>query len=612
MKVFKYKESNLVKLKEDEQKNSKIIAGKDVESFLASKSKFISKFILPNKLDRGDIYYALLPLRRDGGQSCKAHPVMVIEDFGLNYDLFAKREEIKKSETKSQGKEDVNNKKEDSVLKENNTSLQKEEDNNDEKNNPKSEKKPDEKKEYKYSIEKFNFYFPRGTSIDFFNLFSKGKEPMVLVYVLTTTLIDSLCLGLDAQYKPIAPTSKFPLPFFKKDNLKKFGYIELFKDVETVNGITTAFAPLLIPKRIIFSNAGPDGSKARLQSTDRLLFSRMIINKDDWEKERLDDVLKGRIEPVGKCLIEPMDFDNSGFKYDSSYQKETVTYVRDPLRIMKGEPEEVTVTIPIIKDLQRSIIFAKYRKIMLGEKDLFPCWPDNLWGELKESKVYDKEGNPVISSTNPIVEKSRYLRIVKFDKPKEEIFNDYKKQHYIPSNKKYEELSDKKIEFIYDRQTRVNGKPKLIHSRVYSAEEGRECIFEGKEPNIYPWLPESWDEEAKKELERKEEEERKRKEEEEKKSKKNEIKRDSNGKVIINLSNRAHSSDKAQSPKKKVTVKVRNSPSDEEATSPQVNPSNEEPKDTVIDTDTENEEINEVNESKEYSFSELKDFLESF
>ena len=165
---------------------------------------------------------------------------------------------------------------------------------------------------------------------------------------------------------------------------------------------------------------------------------------------------------------------------------------------------------------------------------------------------------------------------------------------------------------MYDRQTRVNGKPKLIHSRVYSAEEGRECIFEGKEPNIYPWLPESWDEEAKKELERKEEEERRRKEEEEKKSKKNEIKRDSNGKVIINLSNRAHSSDKAQSPKKKVIVKVRNSPSDEEATSPQVNSINEEPKDTVVDTDTENEEINEVNESKEYSLSELKSFLESF
>ena len=609
MKVFKYKESNLVKLKEDEQKNSKIIAGKDVESFLASKSKFINKFILPNKLDRGDIYYALLPLRRDGGQSCKAHPVMVIEDFGLNYDLFAKREEIKKSETKSQGKEDVNNKKEDSVLKENNTSLQKEEDNHDEKNNPKLEKKPEEKKEYKYSIEKFNFYFPRGTSIDFFNLFSKGKEPMVLVYVLTTTLIDSLCLGLDAQYKPIAPTSKFPLPFFKKDNLKKFGYIELFKDVETVNGITTAFAPLLIPKRIIFSNAGPDGSKARLQSTDRLLFSRMIINKDDWEKEGLDDVLKGRIEPVGKCLIEPMDFDNSGFKYDSSYQKETVTYVRNPLRIMKGEPEEVTVTIPIIKDLQRSIIFAKYRKIMLGEKDLFPCWPDNLWGELKESKVYDKEGNPVISSTNPIVEKSRYLRIVKFDKPKEEIFNDYKKQHYIPSNKKYEELSDKKIEFIYDRQTRVNGKPKLIHSRVYSAEEGRECIFEEKEPNIYPWLPESWDEEAKKELERKEEEERQRKEEEEKRKPNEEEEQKPNEEAEINSENNGE--------KKKVkvflkrapnkVVRVKNYPPKEDTPSL---PSNEEPKDTVVDT--ENEEINEVNESKEYSFSELRSFLESF
>ena len=593
MKVFKYKESNLVKLKEDEQKNSKIIAGKDVESFLAGKSKFINKFILPNKLDRGDIYFALLPLRRDGGQSCKPHPVMVIEDFGLNYDLFAKREEIEKSETKSQGKEDINNKKEDSVLKENNTSLQKEED------NPKPEKKTEEKKEYKYSIEKFNFYFPRGTSIDFFDLFSKGKEPMVLVYALTTTLIDSLCLGLDAQYKPIAPTSKFPLPFFKKDNLKEFGYIELFKDVETVNGITTAFAPLLIPKRIIFSNAGVDGYKARLQSTDRLLFSRMIIDKDDWEKERLDDVLKGRIEPVGKCLIEPMDFDNSGFKYDNSYQKETVTYVRNPLRIMKGEPKEVTVTIPIIKDLQRSIIFSKYRKKMLGEDDLFPCWPDNLWGELKESKVYDKEGNPNISSTNPIVEKSRYLRIVKFDKPKEEVFNDYKKQHYIPSDKEYKEISNKKIEFIYDRQTRVNGKPKLIHSRVYSAEEGRECIFEGKEPNIYPWLPESWDEEAKKELEREEEEKRKPKEEEERNNGNNGEKE----KVKVFLKRAPNS---VQSPKKKVTVKVR----DKEATPSSVNPSNEEPKDTVVDT--ENEEINEVNESNEYSFSELKSFLESF
>ena len=590
MKVFKYEESNLVKLKEDEQKDSKRIAGKDVESFLASKSKFISKFILPNKLDRGDIYFALLPLRRDGGQSCKPHPVMVIEDFGLNYDLFAKREEIKKSKTKSQGKEDVNNKKEDSVLKENNISLQKEENNNDEK----KKSKPEEKKEYKYSIEKFNFYFPRGTSIDFFDSFSKGKEPMVLVYALTTTLIDSLCLGLDAQYKPIAPTSKFPLPFFKKDNLREFGYIELFKDIETVNGITTAFAPLLIPKRIIFSNAGMDGSKARLQSTDRLLFSRMIIDKDDWEQEGVDEVLKGRIKPVGKCLIEPMDFDNSGFKYDNSYQKETVTYVRDPLRIREGEPKEVTVTIPIIKDLQRSIIFSKYRKKMLGEDDLFPCWPDNLWGELKESKVYDKEGNPIISSTNPIVDKSRYLRIVKFDKPKEEVFNDYKKQHLIPSDKEYKEISEKKIEFIYDRQTRVNGKPKLIHSRVYSAEEGRECIFDGEEPNIYPWLPESWDKEAKEEWD--------------KEKNKIKIKRDLNGKPIIKL--RAQSSDKAQSSNKPV-VKVKNYP--KEATSSSVNSINEEPKDNVVDTENEEiNEVNEVNESKEYSFSELKSLLESF
>lgn len=611
MKVFKYKESNLVKLKEDEQKNSKIIAGKDVESFLASKSNFISKFILPNKLDRGDIYFALIPLRRDGGQSCKPHPVMVIEDFGLNYDLFAKREEIKKPETKSQGKEDVNNKKEDSVLKENNTSLQKEEENNnDEKNNPKPEKKPKEKKEYKYSIEKFNFYFPKDTSIDFFDLFSKGKEPMVLVYVLTTTLIDSLCLGLDAQYKPIAPTSKFPLPFFKKDNLKEFGYIELFKDIETVNGITTAFAPLLIPKRIIFSNAGADGYKARLQSTDRLLFSRMIINKDNWEKEKLDDVLKGRIEPVGKCLIEPMDFDNSGFWNNTEYEKETVTYVRNPLRIMKGEQEEVTVTIPIIKDLQRSIIFAKYRKIMLGETDLFPCWPDNLWGELKESKVYDKEGNPNISSTNPIVEKSRYLRIVKFYKPEKEEFDAFQEQHYIPSNKKYEELSEKKVEYIYDRKTRVNGKPKLIHSRVYFAEEGRECIFPDTDPTIYPWLPKSWDKEAKKEWElKKEEEERQRKEEEEKRkpNEEEEINSENNGekkKVIIHK----------KVPSKKTVVRVVKNPSEKdnsEKDTPSL-PSNEEPKDTVVDTDTENEEINEVNESKEYSFSELRSFLESF
>lgn len=588
MKVFKYEESNLVKLKEDEQKDSKIIAGKDVKAFLSNKT-----FVLPNKLDRGDIYFALLPLRRDGGASCKPHPVMVIEDFDLNYDLFAKDNGIKASETASQNKEDANNKKEGSVLKvkENATLLQKEKDNSGKKNNSESK----EEVKHDYVPEKFNFSFPRETGIDFFDLFNKGKEPMVLVYVLTTTLIDTLCLGLDAQYKPIAPTNKFPLPFFKNDNLKKFGYIELFKDVETFNGITKAFAPLLIPKRLIFSNAGPDGSKARLQSVDRFLFSRMIVNKDDWEKDGVDDVLKGRIEPVGECLIEPMDFDNSGFKNDSSYQKETVTYVRNPLRIREGEPEEVTVTIPIIEDLQRSIIFAKYRKIMLKKKDLFPCWPDNLWGELKESNVYDKEGNPNIPSANPIVKKSRYFRKVKFYKPDKEEFDAFKKQHYIPSNKKYEELSEKKVELIYDRQTLVNGKPKLELSRVYSAEEGRECIFLDSKPTIYPWLPESWDKEAKEEWD--------------KEKNKIKIKRDSNGKPIIKL--RAQNSDKAQSSKKRI-ANVKINPSEKETPSL---PINEEPKDTVVDTDTENEEVNEVNEvneSKEYSFSELRSFLESF
>ena len=102
---------------------------------------------------------------------------------------------------------------------------------------------------------------------------------------------------------------------------------------------------------------------------------------------------------------------------------------------------------------------------------------------------------------------------------------------------------------------------------------------------------------------RREEEERKRKEEE-KESKKTEIKRDSNGKPIIKL--RAQNSDKAQSSKKRI-ANVKINPSEKETPSL---PINEEPKDTVVDT--ENEEINEVNESKEYSLSELKSFLESF
>ena len=381
---------------------------------------------------------------------------------------------------------------------------------------------------------------------------------------------------------------------------EKFGYIELFKSIDLYNGTTKAFAPLLISKRTIFSNAGPYNSKARLQSTDRLLFSRMIINKDDWEKERLDDVLKGRIEPVGKCLIEPMDFDNSGFRNDPKYEKETVTYVRNPLRIRKGEPEEVTVTIPIIKELQRSIIFAKYRKLMLKEKDLFPCWPDDLWGKIKEATKYDDYGNPDISSTNPIIEKSIYSRQIIFYKPSEEEFNAYKDAHFIPSNKKYEDITEKKVEIISDTSTLVNGEPKIEQIYVFSAERGRECRFEHA-PEIIAWIPLEWEKEARKEYEefikeemRREEEERKRKEEEEKKRMKNEIKRDSNGKPIIH---------------KKRVIKVINSPSEKETPSL---PINEEPKDTVVDTDTENEEINEVNESKEYSLSELKSFLESF
>ena len=131
-------------------------------------------------------------------------------------------------------------------------------------------------------------------------------------------------------------------------------------------------------------------------------------------------------------------------------------------------------------------------------------------------------------------------------------------------------------------------------------------------PSLLAWIPYDWQIEAQEEAEklRKEEEERKRREEEERR--KREIKRTSDGKVIINLSNRVQSSDKAQSSNKPV-VKVKKDP--KEATSSSVNSINEEPKDTVVDTDTENEEINEVNEvneSKEYSFSELRSFLESF
>ena len=406
---------------------------------------------------------------------------------------------------------------------------------------------------------------------------------------------------MDAQYKPIAPTSKFPLPFFKKDNLKEFGYIELFKDVETANGITKAFAPLLISKRTIFDNAGEGGSKAYLQSMDRFLFSRMIVNKDNWEKEEVDEVLKGRIAPVGDCLIEPKDFDNPGFKNNPEYKKETVTYVRSPLRVKEGEPEKVTVTIPIIKDLQRSIIFAKYRKKMLGEKDLFPCWPDDLWGELKESNVYDMYGNPDIPSANPIIEKSRYRRRVEYYKPKELEFEFLQKNNIIPADKKYKDISEKKVEFIRDTMTVVNGKPKLVLSRVYSAEKGRENIFRNAPPNILAWIPITWEEEAREERKRKEEEEKRRREEEERKRKEEEERKDtestSEEKVKIKRS-------ALKTVPTKRVVKIINSKN---------NPSiKDKLEGSATDSAVPPIEDEKVEESKEYSFSELRNFLESF
>ena len=124
-------------------------------------------------------------------------------------------------------------------------------------------------------------------------------------------------------------------------------------------------------------------------------------------------------------------------------------------------------------------------------------------------------------------------------------------------------------------------------------------------PSLFAWIPYDWQIEAQEEAEklRKEEEERKRREEEERKKReeeerkrkeeeerrKREIKRTSDGKVIVNLK-----------PKKQV-IKVKNTPN---------TPKEEEPKDT-LDTEVPMEE-DKVKESKEYSFSELKDFLESF
>lgn len=613
MKIFKYKESELVKIKESGDSDSNIINNKDVEDFL---SRSQEKFTLPEHLNRGEIFFALLPLRADGGGNCKPHPVMVIEDFDLDYDKFAVNKKEKKKED-SQSPNEEEKKQEQGEQKK-----LKESEYNKKENNPtpnpqaKDKKQEEEKKEEEekdYVCQKFSLSLPLLKS--FYDSFSKGKEPMVLVYSLTTTLIDSVCLGLDAQYKPIAPTIKFPLPYFAKDNLKKFGYIELFKNRELYNGPEKAFAPLLISKRTIFSEAGVRDSRALLQSMDRLLFSRMLVNSDNWEGKSIDGVFEGNKKLLGKCLIEPLDFDNSGFRNNPLYKTEKITYTRSPLRTKSDKEEEVTVTIPIIEDLKRSIIFAKYLflkekaeyKDNLYKEDLFPCWPNDCWGELKEANSYDEYGNPDISSTNSMIEKSRYIREVKMYKPSERIYNRYKQLHkeLFPSNKTYDDIPEKKVEFVSDTTEIINGKPKIKQSYVYSAEKRRPSRFNGM-PSLLAWIPYDWqieaqEEEAEKlrkeeeERKRKEEEERKKREEEERKRKeeeerrKKEIKRTSDGKVIVNLK-----------PKKQV-IKVKNTPN---------TPKEEEPKD-ILDTEVPMEE-DKVEESKEYSFSELRSFLESF
>ena len=608
MKIFKYEESKLVKIKESEDSDNNIINKDDVEDFLSQSQ---SKFTLPKHLQRGEIFFALLPLRADGGDSCKPHPVMVIEDFDLDYDKFAVNK--KGNNQSSNDKEKKQEQGEQKKLKES-------EDNKEENNptlNPQvDDKKQEEKKEEEekdYVSEKFSLSLPLLKS--FYDSFSKGEEPMVLVYPLTTTLIDSVCLGLDAQYKPIAPTIKFPLPYFAKDNLNKFGYIELFKNKELYNGPEKAFAPLLISKRTIFSEAGAvRGSRALLQGMDRLLFFCMLVNSDNWEGKSTDGLLEGNTKLPGKCLIEPLDFDNYGFRNNPLYKKEKITYTRSPLRTESGKEEEVTVTIPVIEELKRSIIFAKYRYLKdkdeykddLYKEDLFPCWPNDCWGELKEASSYDDYGNPDISSTNPMVEKSKYIREVKMYKPSEKIFNRYKElyKELFPSNKTYADIPEKKVEFVSDTTEIVKGKPKLKSSYVYFAEKRRPNRFSGM-PSLFAWIPYDWQIEAQEEAEklRKEEEERKRREEEERKKReeeerkrkeeeerrKREIKRTSDGKVIVNLK-----------PKKQV-IKVKNTPN---------TPKEEESKDT-LDTEVPMGE-DKVKESKEYSFSELKDFLESF
>ena len=160
MKISKYEESKLVKIRERDSSSktdNNGIKNKDVESFLKSK-----KFVLPNKLNRGDIYFALLPYRYNGGKSCKPHPVMVIEDFGLNYNLFARdKNSNSNSNSKSEPNSDTN-----------------------QKSNTESKGGVKVEEDHDYVSDIFSVTLPKVPS--FYESFSKGKEPMVLVYALTT------------------------------------------------------------------------------------------------------------------------------------------------------------------------------------------------------------------------------------------------------------------------------------------------------------------------------------------------------------------------------------------------------------------------------------------
>ena len=173
MKIFKYEESKLVKIKESEDSDSNIINKDDVEDFLSQSQ---SKFTLPKHLQRGEIFFALLPLRADGGDNCKPHPVMVIEDFDLDYDKFAVNKKEKKKEN-NQSPNDTEKKQEQGEQKK----LKESEDNKEEnsptlnpqaKDEEQEEKKEEEEKDY--VCEKFNLSLPLLKS--FYDSFSKVRN----------------------------------------------------------------------------------------------------------------------------------------------------------------------------------------------------------------------------------------------------------------------------------------------------------------------------------------------------------------------------------------------------------------------------------------------------